>query len=244
MDFQKAFDTVPHRRLLLKLSSHGITGKMNRWIEAFLRERSQTVSVNGSISNERKVTSGIPQGSVLGPLLFVIFINDLPVNITSTIKMFADDTKMYIRSDQVNATNQLQEDLYKLEEWSNNWLLKFHPQKCSVMKLGRTKTKADYYMTGINSDKTTYNLKLKENEAEKDLGVVVNRHLNYKQHVTQCTSKANKTIGIIRQTFRHLTNRTFVQLFKALVRPLLEYGHTVWQPQHKGLCSDLEDVQR
>ena len=157
--------------------------------------------------------------------------------------MFADDTKLYTRSDQGKATDELQEDLKKLEDWSNRWLLKFHPQKCNVIKFGRKKSEAEYYMTGGCNRASTI-LKLTESEEEKDLGVVVDNKLSFKQHVTQSTAKANKILGIIRRTFSHVTNRMFVQLYKALVRPILEYGHSVWQPYHKGLCGDLEDVQR
>ena len=244
MDFQKAFDTVPHRRLLLKISAHGITGRLLGWTEAFLRGRRQRVSINVSMSQERNVTSGIPQGSVLGPLLFVIFINDLPAGLNSSVKMFADDTKVYTRSDQDKATDRLQEDLNKLESWSSKWLLKFHPQKCSVIKLGYKKSEAEYHMTGKNSDGSNYILTLAESEVEKDLGVIVDSRLSFKQHVAQCTTKANRIVGIIRRTFSHLTNEMFIHLFKAMVRPILEYGQAVWQPHQKNLCSDLEDVQR
>ena len=132
MDFRKAFDSVPHRRLLHKIRALGVTGKVHAWITDFLRDRTQIVSVNGTASGESKVTSGIPQGSVLGPLLFVAYINDLPRQAKNEVRIFADDTKLFARSDSIEARNSLQDDLDKLCEWSDTWLLRFHPQKCCV----------------------------------------------------------------------------------------------------------------
>ena len=244
MDFQKAFDTVPHRRLLAKISAYGIEGNVLKWIEAFLSNRTQRVVVGGDTSNEADVWSGIPQGSVLGPLLFVIFINDLPDKLSSVVKMFADDTKVYTRSDAEGSTEQLQNDLHELENWSSSWLLKFHPQKCCIMKIGPTKSESDYEMGSCDKEGNRVTTVLKETKSEKDLGVVVDDKLIFQQHVDQCTAKANRTVGIIRRSFNHLSEQTFTLLFKSLVRPILEYGNIVWQPMSKGLCSQVEDVQR
>ena len=135
LDFQKAFDTVPHRRLIVKLKAYGICGPLLKWINSFLSMRKQQVSVNGCLSSEQSVISGVPQGSVLGPLLFVLYINDLPDEINSMVLMFADDTKLFRIIESSEDTKVLQEDLKKLEEWSSTWLLKFHPGKCKVLPL-------------------------------------------------------------------------------------------------------------
>ena len=239
MDFMKAFDSVPHRRLLAKLSAYGIQGKVFDWVQAFLTNRQQRVLVNGAESEPAPVTSGIPQGSVIGPMLFVIYINDLPNICTNEVELFADDTKLYTRSDIPGATTTLQDDLDKLQKWSQDWLLRFHPQKCSVLKLGSKKSEAEYTM----HDGTQGTI-LEEHEHEKDLGVIIDNKLCFKEHVAKSTAKANKVVGIIRRTFDFLSNDLFVQLYKSLVRPILEYGHSVWLPHHKTLCSDIEDVQR
>ena len=133
MDFMKAFDTVPHRRLLGKMRSYKIDTKVISWVQDFLSQRVQQVVVNGCTSKWAKVTSGIPQGSVLGPLLFVIYINDLPDNVKSEPLLFADDTKLYkiIKTEADKQT--LQQDVYKLQNWSKRWLLKFHPDKSYLM---------------------------------------------------------------------------------------------------------------
>ena len=131
MDFMKAFDKVPHERLFSKLSAYGIGGEILAWIRSFLTNRKQRVRVGEATSEWKEVTSGIPQGSVLGPILFVLYINDMPESIqnNSTVKMFVDDSKLYKRTDGANGASDLQKDLDKLYDWSNKWLLKFHPEK-------------------------------------------------------------------------------------------------------------------
>lgn len=217
MDFQKAFDSVPHRRLIHKLSAYGIKGKLLNWVEDFLSQRKQTVVINGTKSEEREVTSGIPQGSVLGPLLFVVYINDLPNGLKTEAKIFADDTKLYCRSDTDSGAEDLQHDLDKLQEWSDKWLLRFHPDKCCILKIGK-ENQHDYYLGSENR------VKLKESSKEKDLGVIVDNKLSFKDHVANCTAKANRIVGLIRRSFDYLSERMFVLLFKSMVRPLLAYG--------------------
>ena len=148
-DFMKAFDSVVHRRLLSKVTAHGIKGKVLGWITAFLSDRSQCVVINGVHSQWSSVTSGVPQGSVCGPLLFVLYINDLPDTCACQVRLFADDTKIYTRSDSEEGTKALQKDLDSLQLWSDNWLLRFHPEKYHVLKLGYRKSEANYYMRGM-----------------------------------------------------------------------------------------------
>ena len=234
MDFQKAFDTVPHRRLIQKVSAHGIEGRLLGWLRDFLADREQRVVVNGTRSSIAKVTSGVPQGSVLGPVLFLLFINDLPKGISNFIKMFADDTKLFSMPSAVD-DDSLQTDLDLLQDWSTKWLMHFHPEKCKVMKLGRQRSAVQYHMN---------NVVLEEIEAEKDLGVLIDNQLSFKSQVATITAKANKVVGIIRRSFDNLTEELFVTLFKSLVRPILEYGHSVWNPRLKTLSQEVERVQR
>ena len=243
MDFMKAFDTVPHRRLLSKLEAHGVRGKVLKWVQGFLMGRQQWVVVNGARSKNSAVTSGIPQGSVIGPMLFTVYINDLPSVCSSEVRLFADDTKLFNRSDQPSANTTLQEDLNRLQQWSDEWLLRFHPDKCSVLKMGKKKSAATYTMRGKKNGKE-YSIELEEHATEKDLGVFIDNQLSFKEHVAKVTAKANRVVGVIRRTFDYLDDDLFVNLFKSLVRPILEYGHSVYQPHLKSLCSDIEDVQR
>ena len=219
-----------------KTESYGVRGKVINWIRDFLSGRTQEVCVNG-IKSE-------PGGSVLGPILFVIYINDLPDCVKSDTKLFVDDTKIFTRSDISENRKQLQEDLDNLHIWSKDWQLRFHPEKCCVMRLGQKDEETNYTMKGIdeNGEEKTYTLK--ESKEEKDLGVIVDNELDFKKHIATVTAKANRTVGIIRRSFTHLANDTFVLLYKAVVRPTLEYGHAVYNPRLKTLCCELEDVQR
>ena len=178
LDFKKAFDTVPHRRLIQKLASYSFSEEMIGWNKEFLNGREQFVTVNGATSSSTRVTSGIPQGSVLGPILFVIYINDLPANIVTNVKMFADDTKIYKKIGSAQDSLNLQRDLDSLEQWSNDWLLKFHPGKCAVLDVDLTKRKAE--------DQYEYKLEntiLNHVEYEKDLGVITDTKLNFREHI-------------------------------------------------------------
>ena len=138
LNFRKSFDTVPHCRLLEKLKGYGIIGKALNWIQAFLSGRTQKVRINDATSSRADILSGIPQGSILGPILFTIFINDLPESVQSNCNFFADDTKLYD-----NSANhaKLQSDLCSLQEWSNTWNLQFNVSKCNVMRYGKTNPK-------------------------------------------------------------------------------------------------------
>ena len=136
LDFQKAFDTVPHKRLLQKLKGYGIISHLLKWIENVLKDRQQRVVLNNSHSMWAPVTSGIPQGSVLGPILFTIYINDLPDIVKNITKLFADDTKIYSIVNNTTDKENLQTDLNNLTYWSKTWLLIFNKKKCKHLHLG------------------------------------------------------------------------------------------------------------
>ena len=138
-DFEKAFDTVPHQRLMKKLNSYDINGLIGKWIGDFLSNRSQIVRVNGRVSDSVMVLSGIPQGSVLGPILFIIYINDLPDVVKSTMFLFADDTKLINRIRSISDAIDLQRDVSQMDIWSSKWLIKFNLTKCHVITFGKHK---------------------------------------------------------------------------------------------------------
>lgn len=208
MDYQKAYDAVPHKRLHNKLTSYGIHEQLIAWIDNFLSNRVQQVGVNGERSAWHNVTSGIPQGSVFVPLLFVIFINDLPETVNSDAYLFADDTKIFKIIKSSDDSTILQEDLTKLEEWSDTWLLRFHPDKCKHMHIGK------------KNDDNSYSLHRKSLEKvieEKDIGVVIDSDLTFEKHINEKVNKANQMFATLRRTFQFMDKSTFVQLYNAFV---------------------------
>ena len=239
MDFMKAFDTVPHQRLLQKLRSNGISGKIIRWIESFLCHRTQKVVIRGSQSGWTEVTSGIPQGSVLGPAIFLTYINDLPEVSSSPLVLFADDTKLYCQINSVTDCQDLQSDLDNLQAWADKWQMRFHPQKCKVMRIGTNHPEFEYTMT--ENQVTTV---LEMSQVEKDLGVLVDNKLTFQQHVNSIANRGNQMLGIIRRSFEYLDDKIMLLLYKGLLRPILEYGNTIWAPYHKQDIHRVEAVQR
>ena len=235
LDFSKAFDTVPHKRLINKLHAYGINGNLVQWIEDFLTDRKQRVRVNTSFSEYTPVVSGIPQGSILGPILFVIYINDLPEILESSCKIFADDTKLY---GSPNDKDILQKDLLSLLEWSETWQIKFNINKCGILHIGTKNPKHDYFM---NED---LNIQLNEVNSEKDVGVTFSNDLKFDLHINNVVNKANQMLGIIKRSFTYLDRDMFLRLYKGLVRPHLEYANIIWHPTFKRQSVMLENVQR
>ena len=240
MDFMKAFDKVPHRRLITKLHIHGIQGKLLDWIHSFLEHRQQRVVINGQYSTWRNVTSGIPQGSVLGPLLLVIYINDLPDTVLSQVFLFIDDTKMYRQIQDASDRHTFQEDISKLQEWADKWLLRFHPDKCKLRTIGRD-TPTEIY-TMYFEDKVL--IPMANVQSEKDVGVIFDLNMSFREDINSRATKANNIMGIIRRTYTYIDIQSFILLIKSLVRPHLEYGAPIWNPQLKRDIIDLENVQR
>ena len=149
LDFTKAFDKVPHKRTIHKLNYYGISGYIATWIETFLIGRTQQVVVNGAASSSTIVTYGVPQRTVLGPLLFLLYINDLPDKLSTSVRLFADDCILYTPIRTQNDSSLLQNDLLKLQKWQDTWLMKFNPGKCYTMTLAtRTPTPNMYTFCG------------------------------------------------------------------------------------------------
>ena len=234
LDFARAFDTVPHKRLLLKLTAYGISGLTIQWIEAFLKERKQRVVIGENVSSWAEITSGVPQVSVIGPLLFVLFINDLPETLKNLTKLYADDTKIMNEMLSSASTLSLQSDLDLAFKWTQYWLVNFNISKCMVMHFGRNNKKSPLY---INDQK------LNITESESDLGVIFSSNLKWKNHVIKCVGKANQMLGRIRKCFVCLDIRLLRILYVSFVRPLLEFAVQVWSPIRKGEIELLERVQ-
>ena len=149
LDFSKAFDKVAHEKLLLKLHLYGIRGNTLNWVKDFLDNRSQSVLLNGSNSDSFPLSSGVPQGSVLGPILFLAYINDLPDQVKSRVRLFADDTAMYLALDKQGDSEILQKDLESLEKWEKLWDMSFNPSKCQVIHVTRSKSPFQTIVTSM-----------------------------------------------------------------------------------------------
>ena len=187
-------------------------------------------------STSAPVLSGIPQGSILGPILFTVFINDMPECVKSSCKIFADDTKIFNRTVEKDI---IQEDIYSLQNWSDRWNLYFNVAKCHVMHVGVKNEKCDYTMKLENELKT-----IESCEEEKDLGITFDSKLSFDQYIKKIVSKANQMIGIIKRAFTYLDKETFLKLYKAFIRPHLEYGNVIWAPHLLRQSRYVENVQR
>jgi hypothetical protein len=241
LDFAKAFDSVPHERLLRKLKSLGIESNVLKWIKDFLVGRRQRVSINGTVSDWASVRSGVPQGSVLGPVLFIAFINDLPEAVSSVCSMYADDTKVYNTVRNTSQQLQLQDDLDSLVDWADKWQLRFNADKCKVIHLGKNNEQQDYSMRrhGCND-----RVMMSKSTMEKDLGVNVDNELKFSKHIEAQVNKANKRLGLIRRSYEYIDAEAMKLLFVAVVRPNLEFGNAVWSPKLEKDKNLVESVQR
>nr|VZI42788.1 unnamed protein product [Spirometra erinaceieuropaei] len=181
VDFKKAFDNVPHQRLLYKLSRIGIRGNLLRWIQSFLIGRSQIVHVGDRQSAEVAVESGVPQGSVLGPTLFIIYVNDCVSELNCDVAMFADDVKLWSVIRTELDEERLQEDLTRLEKWSQDWLLPFNVTKCNVLRVGRTRSQSRrvYYLNGVPLQESTTKFVAYEDIQEAKLVALFHLHRKF-----------------------------------------------------------------
>ena len=237
LDFAKAFDTVPHEKLLSKINHYGIRGNTHRWISSFLIGRSQSVVVEGDKSAPVPVTSGVPQGTVLGPLLFLLHINDLPDHVKSQVRLFADDCLLYRTIASKEDQQILQQDLTSLEQWGVRWGMRFNASKCEIMRICRSPNPyTQMYSLGGEV--------LREAEQAKYLGINISNELSWSPHISSIASKANAKVSFLRRNLRHCPQELKEQAYIALVRSVLEYSSAVWDPYLRKDVSSLERVQR
>ena len=226
---------VPKNWSLFNFKSYGSSGPVLCWIESFLSNRSQSVRVRDVLSDKCNVLSGVPQGSVLGPILFLIFINDLPSGITSSIKLFADDSKLYRGVNNICDADNLQNDLDHLHNWTKEWKMQFNVDKCHVLHHRKSNDQHLYHLGGRL---------LNVSNCQKDLGIMISNDLSPRQHIIKCTKKANKILAMIKHTFTYKNKDTILPAYKSLIRPILEYCQEAWQPYLVKDIDLIESVQR
>jgi hypothetical protein len=241
LDFKKAFDTVPHRRLLRKLGSYGVKGNIRRWVEAWLTGRTQSVRVGKATSCVAPVKSGVPQGSVLGPLLFLLYVNDIDESVSSGVFKFADDTKLLKRiySNPISsamAVSEMQTDLTELSQsWSSTWQMSFNVSKFACVHVGRSNPQHEYVVDGYIIPSVDF---------QKDLGVMITPSMNHSHHCKTVSTDCHRIISWIRRTFVNWNAEIILGLHKALIRPRLEYAVCAWCPFLVRDINLMERVQR
>ena len=237
LDFSKAFDLVPKERLLRKLSAHSVRGKLLEWSRDWLTDRRQRVVLNGTESAWMDVLSGVPQGSVLGPLFFITYINDLDSSAADAdlVLKFADDTKIIHNVSTEDKSKNLQLCLHKLYDWSLKWGMRFNLDKCVTLHTGRNNPTNQYTMNNQPLPKVTF---------EKDLGVITSANLKPSEQCLKAVKTANRVLGQLTRSFLLRDRHAYLNLYKQHVRCHLEYCIPAWRPWNLGDIEAMERVQK
>ena len=242
LDISKAFDRVWHKGLLYKLHCNGICGNLLNLIESFLSDRYQKVVLNGQSSDWSNISAGVPQGSILGPLFFLIYINDLSSGINSIVKLFADDTSLFsiVCNNEISAA-ELNNDLKEVSKWAHKWKMSFNPDpsKQAQEVIFSRKTKKEVHPTLYFN-----NLPVQKTPIQKHLGLILDEKLSFNQHLKEKLVKANKGIGVLKKLQNLLPRSSLVTIYKSFIRPHLDYADVIYdQPNNANFCSKIEAVQ-
>ncbi len=240
LDFSKAFDSVSHKLLIHKLKMFGFNGPLLNWFSSYLLGRTQRVVLEGTSSDCLPVHSGVPQGSILGPLLFLLFVNDMPEALSENTKvaLFADDAKIYHKIENRADSLVLQQDLNNLIKWSKCWRLNFNPKKCKYMTIHNANPTLifNYNMNGIQ---------LEHVQTMNDLGLIINSSLTWDNHINSKISKANSLMGLVKRTLGYsCPTKPKLLLYNALVKSTLMYGSVIWTYGSKKNLKRIESIQR
>ena len=221
----------------MKLHSYGIRSATLLWIQAFLGNRPQKVVVEGEEWDSVPVTSGVPQGSVLGPILFLVYINDLPDDIVSQVRLFADDTAIYLTLENKSDSDKLQRDLDRLQTWEARWYMGFNPSKCQVVRVtsSRNPLQTQYILNGQVLEAVS---------SARYMGVDISSNLSWNTHVDRITANANRSLGFIKRNIKTKSPQIREMAYQSLVRPQMEYASAVWDPHTIDKAHKVEMVQR
>lgn len=237
-DISKAFDRVWHRGLLHKLASLGIHGNLLNWFSSYLSQRRQRVVISSTSSSWSSVNAGVPQGSILGPLLFLVYINDIVKDIQAKIRLFADDTSLYIIvDDPISSATILNEDLRTIHTWSKDWLVTFNPSKTESMLFSRKRIKRPH------PNLTMDNVVVDQVSTHKHLGLTLSDDAKWSSHINTTVNKAWQRIGTLRSLKYILNRKSLERMYFSFIRPVLEYGDTVWDNCTIQLKNEIESIQ-
>ena len=242
LDISKAFDRVWHDGILFKLRATGIEGNLIKLIESFLSDRYQRVILNGQCSSWEKIKAGVPQGSILGPLLFLIYINDISNNLQSDIKLFADDTSIFsVVNDPNSSAMAINDDLLKIQQWSYQWKMVFNPdisKKAHEVIFSRKVNKPNHPDLFFNQ------VQVARVSEQKHLGVILDEKLNFNSHIKMITDKVIKGIGILRKLHHFLPRHSLLTIYKSFIRSHLDYADVIYdQPNNMTFSDKLESLQ-
>lgn len=236
LDFAKAFDKVSHVKLLEKLKLSGVNNQVVNWVSAWLFDRNQSVILDGIESEPVLVVSGVPQGSVLGPLLFLVYINDISAELDPDIflSLFADDTKLLSEVSSPGDMLRLQNALNKLQSWAEKWQMSFNTKKCQILHLGPNNPQYKYFLNGDE---------IKPCSVARDLGIYLQDNLKQGAHVQQVIRKINCSVAQVKVCFTLRNDKIAKTLYNCFVLPHLSYCSTVWTPQTQDLLQQLQVAQ-
>lgn len=236
LDFSKAFDRVPHHRLLQKLKQLNIHPLVLAWVQSFLSNRKQFTYVNNFNSPFVEVSSGVPQGSVLGPLLFLIYINDLPSSVNSKVRLFADDCVIYHTISSETDQQSLQFDLDSLTSWCSTWLMTLNPSKTKLMSFTKKASRipTSYFLNNTSVELTT---------SYKYLGVNIQSDLSWHHHINVTLASANRSLGFLKHHLKHTPSHLRKLAYITLIRPKIEYASAIWDPDQDYIIKNIEALQ-
>ena len=239
LDFAKAFDKVNHHILIKKILKHKIKGKLIEWIKNFLYNRKYCVVANGAMSDKHKVISGVPQGTVLSSLFFIIMIADIDDNLKISIsRLFADDTKISAKIKTKEDTELLQQDLNTIYKWADDNLMQFNEGKFERMSHGDAR----------NAEKGMYKTKsgklIEENKTVKDLGVITSRDVSFSEHIDDLVLSSKIKAGLLLRTFKTREAEPMLKMFNSFIRSKLDYCSIIWNPDKKEEIDKIERIQK